>query len=103
SARPPDPGHPPRAGDPHPDLRAGLHLGRGSAPRGAGDQPDPELRVLGPPGGPAPEAAVRCEVRGTAPPGGAISAVPAGRTVGYCGSPVCVLLWKSQGGVPIML
>jgi ABC-type transport system substrate-binding protein len=63
SPRPPDPGHPPRAGDPHPDLRAGLHLGRGSAHGGAGDQPDPELRVLGPAGGPAAEAAVRRAAR----------------------------------------
>ena len=83
-ARPPDPGHPPRAGDPHPDLRAGLHLGRRSAPRGAGDQPDPELRVLGPAGGPAPEAAVRGAVRMNAPPGWRDQRRAASRRDGRC-------------------
>ena len=42
-----------------PDLRAGVHLGRGPARRGAGHQPDPELRLLRAPGGSAAEAAVR--------------------------------------------
>src|SRR5262249_34151762 len=43
----PDPGDPPRSRDPRADLRARVHLGRQSAGRGARDQPDPELRLLG--------------------------------------------------------
>ena len=50
--------HAPRPGDPHSDLRAGVHLGRRPDRRRARRQPDPELRLLGPAGGSAAEAAL---------------------------------------------
>ena len=55
---PPDPADHLRPDDPHPDLRAGVHLGGRPARGGAGYQPDPELRVLGTAGGREAEAAL---------------------------------------------
>src|SRR5207245_9182000 len=43
----PDPEDSSRAGDARPDLRAGVHLGRGAARRGVGGRPDQGARLLG--------------------------------------------------------
>jgi len=43
----PDPEDSSRAGDARPDLRAGVHLGRGAARRGVGRGPDQGARLLG--------------------------------------------------------
>jgi len=50
-------------GDTHPDLRAGLHLGRRPTRRGTGHQPDPELLLLRAAGGLAGQAALSSLLR----------------------------------------
>ena len=57
-ADPPDPADPLRPGHVRPDLRAGVHLGRRTDGRRAGNQPDPQLRLLRPAGGREAQEAV---------------------------------------------